>query len=75
MMNAYLRIRWMTALITAIILIIAGVLAMFVPVVPEIVVILLGMWLLGTVATNPLHRWQQRHLKKSILNLHKERRR
>jgi rubrerythrin len=58
MTNIYLKIRWGSALLIGIILVLTGVVGLFVPLVPEIAVILLGMWLLGAAAVNPLGRWR-----------------
>ena len=66
MMNLYLKIKWSTALLLGILLVLTGVIGMFIPLVPEIAVILLGMWLLGATAVNPvgrrrLHQREEHH--------------
>ena len=56
MMTLYLEIKWSSALVLGFFLILTGVVGMFMPLVPEVVVILLGMWLLAGAAVNPLRR-------------------
>lgn len=56
MMNLYLRIKWRTALLLGILLILTGVVGMVIPLVSEIAVILLGMWLFSAAAVNPFGR-------------------
>ena len=49
------------------ILVLTGVVGLFVPFVPEIAVILLGVWLLGAAAVNPLGRWRFIRGKNNII--------
>lgn len=67
MTNIYLKIRWGSALFIGIILVLTGVVGLFIPLVPEIAVILLGMWLLGAAAINPLGRRRLHHREEKQL--------
>lgn len=59
MTNVYLRISWGSALAIGITLVLTGVVGLFVPLVPEIAIVLLGVWLLRAAAANPLgQRWK-----------------
>ncbi len=69
MMYIYFRIKRMTALIVAIVLITAGVFGMLVPLVPEIAVLLLGVWLLGMVGVNPFGRWRLHPIRRGNHNI------
>jgi len=56
MTNLYLRIRWRSAPLLGALLILTGVVGIFIPLMPEIAVILLGMWLVSAAAVTPLWR-------------------
>lgn len=56
MTNLYLRIRWRIALLLGASLILTGVVGAFIPLVPEVSVMLLGMWLVSAAALTPLRR-------------------
>ncbi|MBM2842026.1 MAG: hypothetical protein HW412_2554 [Bacteroidetes bacterium] len=68
MTNIYLKIRWGSALLIGLILVLTGVVGLFIPLVPEIAVILLGMWLLGAAAINPLGRRRLHHREEQQLD-------
>jgi len=55
-MNLYIKIKWRTALLVGTLLILTGVIGLFVPLVPEFAVILLGLWLLCAAVVRPLGR-------------------
>lgn len=58
MANIYLKIRRRDAFFVGTVLVLTGGVGLFVPFVPEIAVILLGVWLIGAAAVNPLGRWR-----------------
>ncbi len=70
MVNLYLEIKWSSALVLGFFLILTGVVGMFMPLVPEIAVILLGMWLLAGAAVNPLGRRRLIIPKKTLMPQH-----
>ena len=58
MTNVYLRISRGSTLAIGITLVLTGVVGLFVPLVPEIAIVLLGVWLLSAASANPLgQRW------------------
>jgi rubrerythrin len=68
MSTIYLKIRGGSAFFMGTILVLTGVVGLFAPFVPEIAVILLGVWLLGAAAVNPLGRWRLPQRKKQHHN-------